>query len=340
MVNAANSISTYGNDSHGLFAQSLGGGGGNGGFAVAGSISFQSGSVGASIGGSGDGGGDGSAVSVNSSGQQIITRGTHSYGLTAQSVGGGGGDGGFAVAGSITNGPAATLSMGGSGAHGGLGRDVSVLSSTEIITTGDESHALFVQSLGGGGGSGGFSVAGSISSNSGTLGASIGGSGGPGGNSGVVTVGTLAAPTSGDLMTLGARSYGLVAQSIGGGGGDGGFSVAGGITQGAGAKFSLGGNGDYGGNSSAVSVVTANSISTRGAESHGLFAQSVGGGGGSGGFSVAGSISSKQGSLNASIGGFGKGGGDAAQVDVTSSGQYRRRCSTRHFCAECWWWRW
>ncbi len=32
-------------------------------------------------------------------------------------------------------------------------------------------------------------------------------------------------------MTTGARAYGIVAQSIGGGGGDGGFSVAGSISR-------------------------------------------------------------------------------------------------------------
>jgi hypothetical protein len=78
--------------------------------------------------------------------------------------------------------------------------------------------ALFAQSIGGGGGSGGFSVTGSVSTQGSSVGAAIGG-GGAGGGSG----GDVEAISLGDaIMTTGARSYGIVAQSIGGGGGDGG----------------------------------------------------------------------------------------------------------------------
>ena len=38
MYSGTNSIDTSGDNSHGIFAQSVGGGGGNGGYAVAGSI--------------------------------------------------------------------------------------------------------------------------------------------------------------------------------------------------------------------------------------------------------------------------------------------------------------
>lgn len=317
-VNTANTVVTQGNDAHGIFAQSLGGGGGNGGFSVSGSISTNSGSIGASIGGDGAGGGDAQTVDLTSSGTSIETNGDRAYGLVAQSVGGGGGDGGFSVGASITNAPSATFSMGGSGDGGGIGRAVTVSSSTAITTHGNDAHGMLVQSVGGGGGSGGFSVAGSITAD-GAVNASVGGSGGGGNNAGRVIAGTLEDALSGDINTFGARSYGILAQSVGGGGGDGGFSVAGSISRGASGRFSLGGSGEEGADGEAVDVVSENSITTRGDESHGIFAQSVGGGGGSGGFSVAGGISSQSATVGLSIGGFGDGGGNADTVFVSSA---------------------
>ncbi|WP_116810539.1 autotransporter outer membrane beta-barrel domain-containing protein [Steroidobacter cummioxidans] len=317
-VNTANTVVTGGNDAHGIFAQSLGGGGGNGGFSVAGSISTNSGSIGASLGGDGAGGGDAQTVDLTSRGAFVETSGNRSYGLVAQSVGGGGGDGGFSVGGSITNAPSATFSMGGSGDGGGIGRNVTVLSSTAITTRGNDAHGMFVQSIGGGGGSGGFSVAGSMAVD-GAVNASVGGSGGSGGGAGRVVAGMSDDALTGDINTFGARSYGILAQSVGGGGGDGGFSVAGSISRGASGRFSLGGSGDEGADGQTVDVVSENSITTRGAESHAIFAQSVGGGGGSGGFSVAGGISTQNGSVGLSIGGSGEGGGNANNVTVSSA---------------------
>ncbi|HEY5755346.1 MAG TPA: hypothetical protein VIU34_05955 [Steroidobacter sp.] len=317
-VNTSNTVITRGADAHGIFAQSLGGGGGNGGFSVTGSISTNSGAIGVSLGGDGAGGGDAQTVDVTSRGAFVETWGDRSYGLVAQSVGGGGGDGGFSIGASITNAPSATFSMGGSGDGGGVGRNVTVLSSTAITTYGDDAHGMFVQSLGGGGGSGGFSVAGSIAAD-GAVNASIGGSGGSGGGAGQVVAGTLDDALTGAINTWGDRSYGILAQSVGGGGGDGGFSVAGSITRGASGRFSLGGSGDEGADGQTVDVVSENSITTRGDESHAIFAQSVGGGGGSGGFSVSGGISSQSGTVGLSIGGFGDGGGNANNVTVSSA---------------------
>lgn len=317
-VNTSNTVSTLGADAHGIFAQSLGGGGGNGGFSVTGSISTNSGAIGVSLGGDGAGGGDAQTVDLTSRGAFVETSGDRSYGLVAQSVGGGGGDGGFSIGASITNTPSATFSMGGSGEGGGIGRDVTVLSSTAITTRGNDAHGMFVQSLGGGGGSGGFSVAGSMAVD-GAVNASIGGSGGSGGDAGHVVAGRADDALTGTINTFGARSYGILAQSVGGGGGDGGFSVAGGISRGASGRFSLGGSGDEGADGQAVDVVSENSIATRGAESHAIFAQSVGGGGGSGGFSVVGGISTQNGSVGLSIGGSGEGGGNANSVTVSSA---------------------
>src|SRR5207302_5154519 len=92
--------------------------------------------------------------------------------------------------------------------------------------------------------------------------------------------------------TLSAHPCGWGAQRVGGGGGGGGFSVAGTFNvEGIGAAIGIGGKGGSGGNSSDVTLMNGGNVLTIGRDSHGVFAQSVGGGGGSGGFSVAGNIS-------------------------------------------------
>ena len=155
-VRSASTIVTHGADAHGLFAQSIGGGGGSGGFSVTGSVATQGASVGASIGGAGAGGGTGGDVEAISLGDLIMTSGDRSYGIVAQSIGGGGGDGGFSVAGSISRTTNVNLSIGGSGDVGGAAGNVSVRSSSDILTEATEAHAISAQSIGGGGGSGGF----------------------------------------------------------------------------------------------------------------------------------------------------------------------------------------
>ena len=120
------------------------------------------------------------------------------------------------------------LSIGGSGDVGGAAGDVSVRSSSDILTEGDESHAISAQSIGGGGGSGGFSVAGSLfgaANSSPKIDVSIGGSGDGGGAAGAVDVGAEDDYITGMIETLGDGSYGISALSLGGGGGNGGFSV-------------------------------------------------------------------------------------------------------------------
>ena len=131
-------------------------------------------------------------------------------------------------------------------------------------------------------------------------------------------------------------SNGIAAQSIGGGGGNGGFSVAGALSTGnAGVTASVGGFGSTGSTAGSVEVdsysLSSNgqpllqapaagttSIETEGARSNGILAQSIGGGGGNGGFSVSGAFSTSGGSFAASVGGFGAGGGSASNVTVNS----------------------
>ena len=319
VLNSGGNIRTHGEDAHGIIAQSLGGGGGSGGFSVAGSFSAEGQAISASVGGFGGGGGDAGEVNVDSVGS-IRTDRDRSYGILAQSVGGGGGDGGFSIAGGISGlsesskVPSVSFSLGGSGAGGGEGRSVSLESYGHIETHGNDAHAIVAQSLGGGGGSGGFSVAGSFALESKDVSASVGGFGGGGGDAGAVTV-----DSAGTILTDSDRSYGILAQSVGGGGGDGGFSVAGNFSKATSAALSLGGTGAGGGSGGSVKILSSAEITTSGSDTHGIVAQSIGGGGGSGGFSVAGSITADTKDLSASVGGLGGGGGSGSSVTIGES---------------------
>src|SRR5690606_38848083 len=101
-----------------------------------------------------------------------------------------------------------------------------------ITTNGPESPALVAQSIGGGGGVGGAGNSTSaLRVDSHSINLSVGGQGGSAGNGGMVDLDTGAA-----IHTYGDRSYGMVAQSIGGGGGLGGAGTADNL-----ASVSLGG---------------------------------------------------------------------------------------------------
>ena len=328
-------VLTTGADSRGIFAQSVGGGGG--------SADGSGGLV--SLGGSGSGGGNGASVSVTQSvSGSIITKKVGSDGIFAQSVGGGGGAG---------SGSGGVVSLGGSGGGGGQGGSVSVANAGTIETSGDESRGIFAQSVGGGGGSGGssgglvsiggggsqastggdvvvansgyISTGGNTASaiqaqsigggggdggSSGGIGLSVGGSGGGGGNSGVVTVGN-----SGDLLTNGNYSNGIFAQAIGGGGGNGGGSASGAIGFGG----SQGGGGGGGGQGGRVNISEGGATQTNGDYANGMFAQSVGGGGGNGGFTVSGAIGG-----SVALGGSGGNGGSGGLVCINADAS----CST------------
>lgn len=337
ITSSGNTISTAGDGSHGIFAQSIGGGGGNGGFAVAVSGTDKGFAAAFAMGGQGGDGGNGGVVNVTSdaditTGSRIVTdadaeaAGKGSYGILAQSVGGGGGNGGFAVAGTVVlKGLSASLSFGGDGGVGGTGSDVTVDNSGNITTRGFESHAIVAQSVGGGGGAGGFSISGTVTGEGGGVGVALGGNGESGGDAGKVDL-----TNSGDIDTLRRFSFGVLAQSIGGGGGTGGFSgtlnaaIQGSKTFGLGV--SLGGAGGDGSDGGRVEVENSGAITTRGDDSHGLVAQSIGGGGGNGGFAVAGSFSGPNdgpnGALNPklAIGGDAGNGGKGSVVTVDNSG--------------------
>ncbi|KQQ26438.1 hypothetical protein ASF53_21140 [Methylobacterium sp. Leaf123] len=289
-------LATSGSTAAGLIAQSIGGGGGDGGD---GSAIFSS------KGGSGGPGGNGGAVTTTLGGS-ISTTGGLSHGAIAQSIGGGGGNGGNASA----AGTVATYTLGGTGGGGGSGGTVSTTAQGATLTAaGSGANGILAQSIGGGGGSGGNASA--VTATGGfSFAAAIGGSGGNGGDGGAVTVslGSATVTTgSGSAVAPPVDAIGVLAQSIGGGGGAGGGANALAVaisrpslpdspTVAIAAAYANGGTGGGGGQGGVAVINLGNgaagtsggaTLRTDGAGSHGAVAQSIGGGGGQGGDSSA-----------------------------------------------------
>ncbi|WP_138465696.1 autotransporter outer membrane beta-barrel domain-containing protein [Poseidonocella sp. HB161398] len=316
--NAAGRITTTGENSQGILAQSIAGGGGAGGrgdYALFGSS-----------GGDGVPATDAGRVDVYNFGS-IVTEGESSFAIVAQSVGGGGGIGG--------TGSGVFASDGGDGGAGGGGGHVtaelngSYDAGAKVQTSGKLAHGLVLQSVGGGGGAGGNSQDGGVGEA-----LAIGGDGGDGGAGGRAT----AMLTAIGVTTSGGGANGVVVQSVGGGGGVGGAAIA---TSG-GVAFSeaaaIGGSGGNGGagHTAEVTLDGGSRVATTGSsaediDSHGLLVQSIGGGGGSGGgasaFALAASIpfgseagaqSTPTFTIDAAIGGSGGNGGAALASDDSS----------------------
>ncbi|MFC7395585.1 hypothetical protein ACFQU1_00065 [Chelatococcus sp. GCM10030263] len=244
----AASISTQGNSSPGIVAQSVGAGGGAGGFVIGGVDAD---------GGSGGAGGNGGDVTITlDTASSISTQGTDSSGIIAQSLSGaGGGAGGVGV----------IIGTAGNGGVGGDAGDVTVSNAGWVATAGDTARGILAQSIPGAGGSGGNAQ-----------GVFYGG-GGTGASSG--TAGTVTVQHDGSITTTGSNAQGILAQSIGGSGGAGG--------QASGAIAALGGDADTNPFDSAGGAVTIGtnygSITTSGISAIGVLGQSIGGGGGDGG---------------------------------------------------------
>ncbi|EEA03122.1 outer membrane autotransporter barrel domain protein, partial [Burkholderia sp. H160] len=283
-------IETQGVAAFGIYAQSVGGGGGNG--ALAGAISGSLKSLSIAVGGNGGGAGDGGTVSVNTSDTSnatgIQTTGKHSIGILAQSVGGGGGvvttmssDETFDPS-KIINNPQGRLgdiygmqlSFGGQNGSSGKGGNVDVAVNGNIQTQGLDAHGMVAQSIGGGGG---FVVGGQVNLPA----AGTGGAGGAGGDGGAVAVNVK----DGFIGTSSDGAYGVIAQSIGGGGGFAGDpSQVQSYQPGTGLGIKA-----NSGNGGTVSVAVDNAlITTSGKFAPAVFAQSVGGGGGLEAYSVDG----------------------------------------------------
>ena len=212
-------IHTVGERSDGILAQSIGGGGGNAGFAISASVGVF-GSVALGFGRAGGDGGDAGKVTVGANGQ-IKTDASFSSGIVAEAIGGGGGRGGFAIAGAGSNGAGAALAMGGHGGSGGTGGTVDVNNFSQIDAGCEgctQSSGIFASSIGGGGGTGGFSVGLGVGLVGG-FSATFGGSGGLGNNGQAVNVTSNVTDVLG-IRTFGDQSHGILAQSLGGGGGN------------------------------------------------------------------------------------------------------------------------
>ena len=170
-VNVSNSglITSYGDHAAGVQAQSIGGGGGKGGAAVAFNVGSVIPTASVAVGGQGGDGGAGGNVSVINKGQ-VTTYGADAYGVNIHSIGGGGGNGGIAAARAVNISgdpdiPAISLSasIGGKGGSGNTAGTVGLGNSGLITTAGDGAIGVMAQSIGGGGGNGGDSTAASYS---------------------------------------------------------------------------------------------------------------------------------------------------------------------------------
>ena len=273
----------------GIFAQSVAGHSGAAGTS-GGLFTFSA---------SGGSAGDGGAVSVTN-GAEIHTHGDQSIAIAAESIGGGGGHGGSGLG--IFGGKA------GSGSVGGKGGKVSIDNSGNVTTQGHDAGALYAQSIGGTGGSGG------VSQGFVALGgwAATGGDGGAVSvsNSGTIRASAPTAPGSAPTVQIpicgDGCSPGIFAQSIGGGGGQAGSAEG---------WFSVGGNGGGGGHGGAVDVTNSGGISTGLDRSAAIFAQSIGGGGGYGSSARGGGVLA-----SVQVGGAGGKGGDGGAISVHSDG--------------------
>ncbi|MGK9167461.1 hypothetical protein KXR53_14245 [Inquilinus limosus] len=286
-------VTTYGADAPGVLIQSVGGGGGSGGMAAARAVDLSPSkyipaiSVSVATGGAGGSGNTGGTVGLNNSGL-ITTAGDGAIGVMAQSIGGGGGTAGDATAASYSGGNnesglsvSIDVAVGGAGGTGGTGGEVTLANSGLIATLGQDAYGVFAQSVGGGGGTGGGGDA-TASANQAKLSFStsvaIGGTGGTGGDGS-----TVGLTNSGAVTTRGDGAAGIFGQSVGGGGGAGGGGTA---TANGGTlaiATGVGSNGGAGGNGDTVTVQNSGSVVTRGTDAIAIFAQSIGGGGGTAG---------------------------------------------------------
>lgn len=292
-VSPGASISTTGDQAHGVHVQSIGGGGGAGGNASSdGLVGISSKSIEIAIGGNGGASGNGGHVRIappdgNEGGATITTAGSSAHGIFLQSIGGGGGEGGDATSNPHKiprlSGASIQIGVGGTGGSYGKGGRISYQSNDNISTSGATSFAIFAQSVGGGGGAAHVSADtisdgdgdGGDAKDSGMFEVSVGGQGASGGAGGKIEI-----DGQSSLKTTGDGSAAIFAQSVGGGGGSAGIASGGSSRlQSVTPNFSLGGGGDGAGGN--ISIRRGGTITTEGDVAPGIFAQSVGGGGGS-----------------------------------------------------------
>ncbi|PVB62295.1 hypothetical protein DCO57_08340 [Labrenzia sp. 011] len=328
-VDNRNGITTDNDGAIAIFAQSLGGGGGNGALTASGAVSVAALNIG--VGGNGGEGGQGGKATVTNTGN-LTTKGNYSIGIAAQSSGGSGGNAGMLAQGTATGGEftgSITVGVGGDGGDGGIAEDVQIDNSGTILTDGFYASGIAVQSIGGDGGMGGAVYSGTIdisTEGAGTANVTVGGKGGGGSQAGKVTV-----DNKGAITTSGHYADAIFAQSVGGNGGSGGLSYGGTLSAGTGSDISVnvevggaGGGGSLGGD---VSVSNSAALSTQGGNAHGIFAQSLGGSGGDGGagYGFFGDFAREKEeylkiSANSQVGGYGGSGDHAGAVTIDNTG--------------------
>ncbi|SFC24831.1 autotransporter outer membrane beta-barrel domain-containing protein [Tropicimonas isoalkanivorans] len=303
-MNGEVDITTEGDNSHGILAQSIAGDGGT--------LATSEGLI--AVAGSGGDGMAGGSASVYPWGN-IVTQGEASIGVVVQSIGGGGGD----VYGD-GSGTAGVVTIGGQGGEGGDGGQVGLetVPNSSITTSGDYAFGTLLQSIGGGGGNGGavFNITARVPN------VAVGGDGGVGGNGGKVNVTTYeddSTSISTSITTAGSKAHAMVLQSIGGGGGAGGDARSDSLEIGSLAAIAMAGGGNSAGNGGEVDVdLKRLSLTTTGDTARGLIAQSIGNGGGTGGAASALNVG-KGISTAVSIGGQGGEGGNGGPVNIDLS---------------------
>jgi uncharacterized protein YhjY with autotransporter beta-barrel domain len=281
-VNVLNtgSILTEGDYATGIWAISQGGQGGAALYSAA---------------SSGGNGGNAGAVTVNNDGS-IETLGASAIGILAQSTGGAGaevmndrpagGNGGDAGAVVVNNGMTFDIEAVPQGTVG---------STASILTMGDYSYGIMVQSYGGVGSQGGATL-------------DSAGVGGNGGRGGAVTIGNGA---NGTITTFGYGAAGIWAQSEGGNGGAGGSVIVDETAPGLllSSTVLFGGAGGFGGAAGDIAIANQGQVVTHGDLAYGIIAESRGGAGAAGGTSL--------GSL---FGGNGGDGGNGGAITIDNDG--------------------
>ncbi|MBB2961145.1 autotransporter outer membrane beta-barrel domain-containing protein [Methylobacterium sp. R2-1] len=355
-VDNAADITTQGSRSYGIEALSIGGGGGVGGASIATAIGASVPKLGpinivvaSAQGGVGGEGATGGRVEVTNSGS-VRTGGGDAAGILALSVGGGGGSGGLADTFSLSvtgseKGKDDVLSisvntaLGGSGGAGGTADTVKVTNSGEIVTTGSQAAGIAAYSIGGGGGVGGSADVMQRAVGKGyamAINGVLGGTGGSGNKGGRVEL-----TNTGAIETQGYAANGIHAMSVGGGGGAGGSGEVKTITGIKAADLGIGGgdtvigllpvkpktmsingvvggSGGKGSDAGSLDLTNAGSIRTWGADARGIFAQSIGGGGGAAPIGMAEPSNKVQ--LSQVVGGKGGTAGNGGDLIVRNTG--------------------
>ena len=273
-INFTNSgnIITTGLNSTGVILQSIAGGG---------LYTTSAGGNAISLGGSVIGNNNSAAITFSTSGA-IATSGSNSAAIVAQSIAGGGG----AVFG-LEKATATSINLGGTKATDNQANALNLTITGDLTTTGNLSPALLAQSIGGGGG---YAPLPSATASAGAV------------SSLNLDGGKVDLTLNADVVTTGFGSDGVLLQSIGAGGG---------VTGSTSSSLTMGASTLANGDAADVTINSTGTITTAGAQSIGISAQSIGGGGGRAG-SAAGSVTL---GANGAIGDGGK-----VSLDLATNG--------------------